>query len=308
MRPGCDSERLKARKRVVREIRQRVDCFAEGAGIALGWGQRRDVEEALRRRFPGKLVLLLVTQRLGFVLPGVLHFLRKLLRCAVHQTVGKLREEAVGGMLAAYNKLSHSQRLRARRGNHVTGGWVHQHLVVMNFWAEVVLRAVEFQGERETSAARLDVRKIWAATVDIHRNVFAARVLVLLHHLQELSVPFGPHHLAYEVKPIGETFVRSRLGRSTVHSNLEERRADAVHKLGVLFREGLHSSRQFHNLVAVSLANPGVYDFQHVLLHLAALFSPRVVQVVGVHNAHDVVEFVGPATAVVIPVQVFRLL
>mmetsp|Transcript_8747 Transcript_8747/g.18659 ORF Transcript_8747/g.18659 Transcript_8747/m.18659 type:complete len:224 (-) Transcript_8747:1058-1729(-) len=55
-------------------------------------------------------------------------------------------------------------------------------------------------------------------------------------------------------------------------------------------------------------AHPGVDVLEHHLLNVTALLTTRVVQVVGVHDANHMVELIGPALAVVVPVKVLRLL
>ena len=89
---------------------------------------------------------------------------------------------------------------------------------------------------------------------------------------------------------------------------LEERRGNSVNKLGDLSRHGLHGTRQLDDLVAVRAANPAIDLLEHVGLPVSILLAPRIVEVVGVNHTHDVVELVGPARAVVVPVEVLRLL
>ena len=72
-------------------------------------------------------------------------------------------------------------------------------------------------------------------------------------------------------------------------------------------RMELHD-RLLHHLVAVDAADDLVDDGHSARLGGAALLALRVVQVVGVDDAHHVLELVRPAPPVVVPVQVLRLL
>lgn len=54
-------------------------------------------------------------------------------------------------------------------------------------------------------------------------------------------------------------------------------------------------------------ADPLIESFQELLLEIALLLTPRIVQVVGVNDTHYMVELVCPALTMMIPVQMFRL-
>ena len=61
-------------------------------------------------------------------------------------------------------------------------------------------------------------------------------------------------------------------------------------------------------LVTVHSADPLIESLEELLLEVTLLLPPRIVQVVGVDDAHHMLKLVGPALAMVVPVQVFRLL
>lgn len=67
-------------------------------------------------------------------------------------------------------------------------------------------------------------------------------------------------------------------------------------------------SKEGAYLVAVHAADNLVDDCEGLGLEGAALFALRIVQVVGVDDAHHVPELVCPAAPVVVPVQVLWLL
>ena len=62
------------------------------------------------------------------------------------------------------------------------------------------------------------------------------------------------------------------------------------------------------NLVAVNPADPLVEGSEELLLEVTLLLSPRVVQVVGVNDAHHMVKLVCPALPMMVPVEMLRLL
>lgn len=67
-------------------------------------------------------------------------------------------------------------------------------------------------------------------------------------------------------------------------------------------------AKQVSHLVAVHAADDLVDDGECLGLKGAALLALSIVQVVGVDDSHHVLELVGPAAAVVVPVQVLWLL
>ena len=62
------------------------------------------------------------------------------------------------------------------------------------------------------------------------------------------------------------------------------------------------------HLVAVYPADPGVEGFQELLLEVALLLPPRIVQIVGMNDANHMVKLVSPALAMVIPIQMLWFL
>ena len=60
--------------------------------------------------------------------------------------------------------------------------------------------------------------------------------------------------------------------------------------------------------MTVHSADPLIESLEELLLEVTLLLSPRIVQVVGMDDAHHMLKFVCPALAMVVPVQVFRLL
>lgn len=69
------------------------------------------------------------------------------------------------------------------------------HLVVLDRGVCVVLGSVEFEGKAPLARLLLDSRQVRAAAVHIHRDIGPRACMVLLHAVQELSVPLGPQHL-----------------------------------------------------------------------------------------------------------------
>ena len=60
--------------------------------------------------------------------------------------------------------------------------------------------------------------------------------------------------------------------------------------------------------MAVYPADPGIEGLQELLLEIALLLPPCIVQIVGVDDANYMVKLVGPALTVMVPVQVLWLL
>jgi hypothetical protein len=81
-----------------------------------------------------------------------------------------------------------------------------------------------------------------------------------------------------------------------------------MHKLRALPGEPLDGIRELDDLVAVGSTNPAIHETQDGRLDGPVGLPAGVIEVVGVQDANDVVEFVRPPRAVMVPCQVLWLL
>mmetsp|Transcript_11283 Transcript_11283/g.37110 ORF Transcript_11283/g.37110 Transcript_11283/m.37110 type:complete len:600 (-) Transcript_11283:1084-2883(-) len=286
------------------------------------------VHEALGGRLPAQAVLLVGAQGLGLRLEGVLDELRKLLLVAVDEAVAKGGEELVAGVLRHNDKLAHGERFGGGGGHDVGEGRVDEDFVCLERRVGVVGAAVEFEREAEVLRLAFHLREVVPVSVHVEAELRLALGVVLLHEIQELGVAFAPNHLAQKVDAFAEhgwSLLRREL-RLTLRLRLrllllplcaplgeflpdaEEARADAMDVADLGAWEILHGARELHHLVAVRAADELVDEAQRLLLGVAVFLPLDVLEVIGVDDADDVVELGGPARAVVVPVEVFRLL
>mmetsp|Transcript_21670 Transcript_21670/g.60128 ORF Transcript_21670/g.60128 Transcript_21670/m.60128 type:complete len:309 (-) Transcript_21670:1513-2439(-) len=167
---------------------------------------------------------------------------------------------------------------------------------------------VEVHAQPPPARLLLNSLGIWPCAVDVHRHVLARAPLMLVQAVQQLGVALGPQHLAQEVHPLLEGLLPLASSLCLGLPHPQEGRGHAMDEHGVLAGQRLHSIAELDDLVTVHAAHPRVDVLEQHLLHVAVVLAPGVVQVVGVHHAHHMVEFVGPTRAMVVPVQVLRLL
>mmetsp|Transcript_22945 Transcript_22945/g.57014 ORF Transcript_22945/g.57014 Transcript_22945/m.57014 type:complete len:245 (-) Transcript_22945:383-1117(-) len=244
-------------------------------------------------------------------------------------------------MLGANHKLAHGKGFGAGGGDDVAGAGVDEDLVVMDGLVGVVASAVELELELPALGFGLDGVEVRAVAKDVDRD----RSALLGHQVDELRVALAPHGLADEVALLGELKRglgllctgrrRRRRGRRggrdeatrgvdhadrggrgvgrelcDLAADLEKDGADAVHEARLAAREALDGVRELDDLVDAGGAdNPLVDVAEELLADLAALLAAAdVIEIVRVDHANCVVELIGEAAAVVVPVEVLGFL
>lgn len=153
---------------------------------------RAHFKEPFSSCFPGKAVSLLLSQWSRGVVHRIRYLLQKLILVVIHQAVGVLLEEFIGGVIGTNYKLPHGKGLRSSGSYHVGSTGVNEHLVAVYRRVDVVLHAVKLQVELLLGSLLFNRVEVIAHSVHIQGQRLTVGLLVEGEDVHQLTIPLRP--------------------------------------------------------------------------------------------------------------------